>query len=61
MVGKERTNWYENHGSACTCAICATKAAEQRWFANVTNGRKVGHNGKCPCGSDVKHKKCRGS
>jgi uncharacterized protein YchJ len=61
VTGKERTNWYENHGSACTCADCTTKAAEQRRFANATNNRKVKRNEKCPCGSDVKYKKCHGS
>ncbi|MCL0044116.1 SEC-C metal-binding domain-containing protein [Dehalococcoidia bacterium] len=60
VAGKERTNWYEGHPSACTCADCTTRAAEQRRFDDVTQGRKLGRNEKCPCGSGKKYKKCHG-
>lgn len=58
VIGKERTNWYEPHGHACTCADCTEKAAAQRRFDAQTQGRKVGRNEKCPCGSGQKFKKC---
>lgn len=58
VIGKERTNWYEDHPSACTCADCESSAADQRRFDNATQGRKVGRNEKCPCGSGKKYKKC---
>lgn len=51
VIGNERTNWHEGHGSACTCAACATRAADQRRFDDATQGRKVGRNEKCPCGA----------
>ena len=60
VIGKERTTWYEGHGSACTCADCVARAAEQRRFDNATQGRKVGRNEMCPCGSGKKYKKCHG-
>ena len=58
VIGNERTNWYEGHGPACTCADCVTRAAAQRRFNDATQGRKVGRNEKCPCGSGKKYKKC---
>ena len=58
LVAKERTNWYEGHGAACTCADCETRRAAQRRFDNATQGRKVGRNERCPCGSGKKYKKC---
>ena len=60
VIGKERTNWYTDHGPACTCVDCEAKAAAQRRFDNATQDRKVGRNEKCPCGSDKKYKKCHG-
>jgi len=60
VIGKERTNWHEAHGSACTCADCTTQAAERRRFDEATQGRKVGRNEKCPCGNGKKYKKCHG-
>ena len=60
VIGKERTNWYDEHAAACTCAECVSKSAAQRRFDSITEGRKVGRNEKCPCGSDKKYKKCHG-
>ncbi len=61
VIGKERTNWYEGHESACTCAECARRAAAQRRFDMSADGRKVGRNERCPCGSAKKYKKCHGA
>ena len=61
VIGKERTNWHGNHGKACTCADCVTFNAEQRRFDEITQGRKIGRNEKCPCGSSKKFKKCHGT
>ena len=58
VIGKERANWYEDHESACTCAQCVARSAAQRRFDTLTQGRKVGRNEKCPCGSGKKYKKC---
>lgn len=60
VIGTERTNWYEDHPPACTCAECTKHNAEQRRFDAMTNGRKVGRNETCPCGSGKKFKKCHG-
>ena len=60
VIGNERTNWYEGHESACTCADCVTQATAQRQFDRATQGRKVGRNEKCPCGNGKKYKKCHG-
>ena len=43
-----------------TCADCVTRAAAQRQFDNATQGRKVGRNEQCPCGSGKKYKRCHG-
>ena len=59
-IGKERTNWFESHGTACTCADCVDRATAQRRFDNSSMGRKVGRNDRCPCGSTKKYKKCHG-
>lgn len=58
VIGKERTNWYEDHPAACTCVDCENLALDQRRFDDATQGRKVGRNEKCPCGSGKKYKKC---
>ena len=61
VIGRERTNWYSEHGAACTCFECVETAASRRRFEEVTHGRKVGRNEKCPCGSEKKYKKCHGA
>ena len=60
VIGKERTNWYTNHGSACTCVDCEEQATAQRKFDDLVKGRKIGRNEKCPCGSEKKFKRCHG-
>ena len=60
VIGTERTNWYADHPPACTCADCTARAASQRRFDEATQGRKVGRNERCPCGSGKKYKKCHG-
>jgi preprotein translocase subunit SecA len=60
VIGKERSTWYADHGPACTCVDCVARNADQRRFDNVTQGRKVGRNEICPCGSGKKFKKCHG-
>ena len=60
VIGTERTNWYSDHPPACTCAECTKRNAEERRFDAMTNGRKVGRNEACPCGSGKKFKKCHG-
>ena len=59
-IGKARNNWYKDHEAACTCVDCVTRAEKQRRFDIETQGRKVGRNEKCPCGSGKKYKKCHG-
>ena len=61
VIGKERSSWYASHGPACTCVDCVARAAEQRRFETATQGRKVGRNEACPCGSGKKFKKCHGA
>ena len=61
VIGKERSSWYAGHQPACTCADCVARRAEQRRFDVATDGRKVGRNETCPCGSGKKYKKCHGS
>jgi uncharacterized protein YecA (UPF0149 family) len=51
-----RPNWYTAHPTACTCAQCSEKKTIQR-----QEGRKIGRNEKCPCGSGKKYKRCHGS
>ena len=58
VIGKERTNWYEGHESACICADCVTRTTAQRRFDSATQDRKVGRNEKCPSGTGKKNKKC---
>ena len=58
VIGKERGNWYDDHPAACTCAACEKSRAEQRKFDELTQGRKVGRNELCPCGSGKKFKNC---
>ena len=58
VIGKERSNWYKEHGQACTCVKCLDKSIAQKRFDSQTNGRKIGRNEKCPCGSGIKYKKC---
>ena len=56
--GKEqmaRANWYAEHPPACTCNNCEEKKAILR-----REGRKIGRNEKCPCGSNKKYKRCHG-
>ena len=60
VIGKERTNWFDGHGAACTCADCAKLGLEQRRFDELSQGRKIARNEKCPCGSGKKYKKCHG-
>lgn len=60
VIGKERTNWHGNHGSACTCAKCEAKRKMEMQFDERTKGRKIGRNEKCPCDSGQKYKKCHG-
>ena len=59
VIGKERSNWREGHGSACTCADCSTQA-EQRRFDIVTQGRKGWAQRKGASGNGKKYKKCHG-
>ena len=58
VIGKERSNWHEEHGQACTCAKCLDKSIAQKRYESQSNGRKDGRNEKCPCGSGKKYKKC---
>ena len=58
VIGKERTNWHDEHGSSCTCVACTNKYSAQRRFKAASEGRKVGRNEVCPCGSGKKFKKC---
>ena len=51
-----RPNWYTAHPTACTCSQCAEKKIIQRH-----EGRKIGRNEKCPCGSGKKYKRCHGN
>ena len=51
-----RTNWYDDHPPACTCAGCQ-KVHEHKTFVS----RKIGRNEKCPCGSGKKYKRCHGA
>ncbi|MQF80330.1 hypothetical protein FIL93_00630 [SAR202 cluster bacterium AD-493-K16_JPT_193m] len=60
-IGRERTNWYDDHSSACTCAECGKRRSAQNRFNSITQGRKVGRNESCPCGSKLKYKKCHGA
>tara|TARA_B100001750_G_scaffold189496_1_gene159402 strand:+ start:284 stop:472 length:189 start_codon:yes stop_codon:yes gene_type:complete len=60
VIGKERTNWYEEHTTACTCHKCTKLASSQRKFEASSQGNKIGRNDKCPCGSLKKYKKCHG-
>ena len=60
VIGKERTNWYSDHPQECTCVNCELRRAEDRRFQEMTQGRKVGRNESCPCGSGKKYKKCHG-
>lgn len=50
-----RANWYTDHPPACTCNRCEEKKA-----INRQEGRKIGRNEKCPCGSGSKYKRCHG-
>ncbi len=50
-----RANWYTEHPPACTCNNCGEKKAISR-----REGRKIGRNEKCPCGSNKKYKRCHG-
>ena len=58
VIGKERGNWYEGQEQACTSANCLDKSIAQKRFELQSNGRKIGRNEKCPCGSGKKYKKC---
>ncbi len=58
VIGKERTNWYKDHPSACTCANCEERRKSQLRFDDSAKGKKIGRNEKCPCGSGKKYKKC---
>ena len=58
VIGKERSNWYQGHQSACTCADCVARGAKQRHFDELHGSKKVGRNEQCPCGSGKKFKKC---
>jgi preprotein translocase subunit SecA len=40
--------------------VCTKRNAEQRRFDVMTDGRKIGRNEACPCGSGKKYKKCHG-
>lgn len=61
MVGHERANWFSDHPSACTCADCTDARRSQSLVdAVVAQGRKIGRNETCPCGSGRKYKKCHG-
>ena len=51
-----RPNWYTAHPTACTCAQCSENKTIQR-----QEGRKIGRNEKCPCGSGKKYKRCHGA
>ena len=57
VIGKERTSWYSDHPLECTCAACEARRADDRRFREMTQGRKVGRNESCPCGSGVKYKR----
>ena len=61
VIGKERTSWYSDHPLECTCAACESKRADDRRFREMTQGRKVGRNESCPCGSGIKYKRCHGA
>ncbi|MEE8519384.1 MAG: SEC-C metal-binding domain-containing protein [Dehalococcoidia bacterium] len=61
VIGTERTNWYSDHPPACTCAVCTARRTDQIRFDELTQGRKVGRNEPCPCGSGKKYKKCHGA
>ena len=50
-----RANWYTEHPPACTCSRCEERKAIAR-----REGRKIGRNEKCPCGSNKKYKRCHG-
>ena len=50
-----RANWYTEHPPACTCNSCEEKRSILR-----QEGRKIGRNEKCPCGSNKKYKRCHG-
>ena len=60
VIGKERTSWYSDHPLECTCVDCESRRADNRRFQDMTQGRKVGRNESCPCGSGKKYKKCHG-
>ena len=61
VIGKERTSWYQDHPLECTCAACEARRSDDRRFREMTQGRKVGRNESCPCGSGVKYKRCHGA
>ena len=61
VIGKERTNWHDEHPSSCTCAQCEKIRGGKRRFDEISGGRKVGRNELCPCGSGKKFKRCHGS
>ncbi len=50
-----RANWFTEHPPACTCNNCEEKRTIARH-----EGRKIGRNEKCPCGSNKKFKRCHG-
>jgi len=61
MVGYERANWFSKHPSACTCVDCQNKRKSDLLFEDIVGQRKIGRNESCPCGSELKYKKCHGS
>ncbi|MQF64898.1 hypothetical protein FIM04_02100 [SAR202 cluster bacterium AC-409-J13_OGT_754m] len=60
VIGKERTNWYGDHTPACTCHKCTAHASSMRKFEELAQGKKIGRNDLCPCGSLAKFKRCHG-
>ncbi len=60
VIGTERTNWFSNHPVACTCTECVKRRLAQSRFEEMSGGRKIGRNERCPCGSGKKFKKCHG-
>lgn len=60
VIGTERTSWFSNHPVTCTCTECVEKRLAQSRFEEMSGGRKIGRNERCPCGSGKKFKKCHG-
>jgi uncharacterized protein YecA (UPF0149 family) len=61
VIGKERTSWYSDHPSECTCAVCEERKADRRRFQEIHGNRRFTRNEPCPCGSGRKYKKCHGA